>query len=190
VFALASATYGLVASGIGLFNESILAERGFDASVYHRTLVITALTALVGNFGGGWLAAKWSMNRLMSLAMLLLMGSLVALPQVRTTAHVVAYAVVMGLAGGVVIVIFFTFWSRAFGRAHLGKIQGAAQSLTVLASAVGPLLLAACRAWTGSYAMIFYLLALIVGVLAISAWFVPVPHHNERLNRNSQDWDT
>lgn len=184
VFALASATYGLVASGIGLFNESILAERGFDASVYHRTLVITALTALVGNFGGGWLAAKWSMNRLMSLAMLLLMGSLVALPQVQTTAHVVVYAVVMGLAGGVVIVIFFTFWSRAFGRAHLGKIQGAAQSLTVLASAVGPLLLAACIAWTGSYATIFYLLALIVGVLAISAWFVPVPLHNEKLVLN------
>lgn len=185
IFALASATYGLVASGIGLFNESILAERGFDASVYHRTLVITALTALVGNFGGGWLAAKWSINRLMSLAMLLLMGSLVALPQVRTTAHIAAYAVVMGLAGGVVIVIFFTFWSRAFGRAHLGKIQGAAQSLTVLASAVGPLLLAACITWTGSYAMIFYLLALIVGVLAISAWFVPVPHHSERLNRHT-----
>ena len=35
VFALASAAYGLVASGIGLFNESILAERGFAPDVYH-----------------------------------------------------------------------------------------------------------------------------------------------------------
>jgi hypothetical protein len=39
----------------------------------------------------------------------------------------------MGLAGGFVIVIFFSFWSRAFGRAHLGKIQGVAQAPTVLA---------------------------------------------------------
>lgn len=179
VFALASSTYGLVASGIGLFNESILAERGFDAGVYHRTLVVTALTALAGNFLGGWLAVKWSMNRLMSLAMLLLMGSLVALPQVRTGAHVTAYAVVMGVAGGVVIVLFFTFWSRAFGRAHLGKIQGAAQTLTVLASAIGPVLLAACVAWTGSYATMFYFLALVVGLLGLGAWFVPVPHDNE-----------
>ena len=50
VFALCSAVYGLVASGIALFNESILAERGFDPDTYYRTLVVTALTALVGNF--------------------------------------------------------------------------------------------------------------------------------------------
>ena len=73
------------------------------------------------------------------------------------------------------IVIFFSFWSRAFGRAHLGKIQGAAQTLTVLASAIGPLLLAECVARTGSYAMMFYTLAAVVGMLGISAWFVPLP---------------
>ena len=84
------------------------------------------------------------MNRLLALAMVLLACSLVALPHVTTQAHVAAYAVVMGLAGGFVIVIFFSFWSRAYGRAHLGKIQGAAQALTVVASAVGPLLLAEC----------------------------------------------
>ena len=43
VVSLASSVYGLIASGIALFNESILAERGFDASTYHRTLVVTAL---------------------------------------------------------------------------------------------------------------------------------------------------
>lgn len=175
VFGLASAVYGLIASGIALFNESILAERGFDASTYYRSLVIVALTALVGNFLGGWLTSKWSMNRLLTLAMGLLAGSLVALPHVSTQLHVVAYALVMGLAGGFVIVIFFTFWSHAFGRAHLGKIQGAAQALTVVASAVGPLLLAECVTRTGSYAAMFYLLTLIVVVLGLSAWFVSLP---------------
>ncbi len=175
VFGLASAIYGLIASGIALFNESILAERGFDASTYYRSLVIVALTALVGNFLGGWLTSKWSMNRLLALAMGLLAGSLVALPHVSTQLHVVAYALVMGLAGGFVIVIFFTFWSHAFGRAHLGKIQGAAQALTVVASAVGPLLLAECVTRTGSYAAMFYLLTLIVVVLGLGAWFVSLP---------------
>jgi MFS family permease len=175
VFALSSATYGLIASGIALFNESILAELGFDATTYYYSLVITALTSLVGNFLGGWLAAKWSMNRLMALAMALLMGSLIGLPQVRSFAHVVIYAVVMGLAGGFVIVLFFSFWSAAFGRAHLGKIQGAAQTLTVLASAIGPLLLAECVERTGSYALMFYTLASVVGLLAISAWLVSIP---------------
>ena len=86
-----------------------------------------------------------------------------------------AYAVVMGLAGGFVMVIFFSFWGRAFGRAHLGRIQGAAQILTVLASAVGPLLLARCVEATGSYASAFYVLAGVVALLGLAAALVPLP---------------
>ena len=175
VFGIASAVYGLIASGIALFNESILAERGFAAATYHRSLVIVALTALAGNFVGGWLASRWAMNRLLALAMLLLAGSLLALPHVTTEAHVAAYAVVVGLAGGFVIVIFFSFWSHAYGRAHLGRIQGAAQTLTVIASAIGPLLLAECVTRTGSYAIMFYVLSLLVLLLALTAWFVKIP---------------
>ncbi len=175
VFGIASAVYGLIASGIALFNESILAERGFDASTYHRSLVIVALTALAGNFLGGWLISRGRMNRLLALAMVLLAGSLLALPHVSTQTHVAAYAVVMGLAGGFVIVIFFAFWGRTYGRTHLGKIQGAAQALTVIASAIGPLLLAECVARTGSYTAMFYALTFVVLLLALSAWFVKVP---------------
>lgn len=175
VFGIASAVYGLIASGIALFNESILAERRFDASTYHRSLVIVALTSLVGNFLGGWIAAKWKMNRVLALAMILLAGSLAALPHVSTQTHVAIYAAVMGLAGGFVIVIFFSFWSAAYGRKHLGKIQGAAQALTVIASALGPLVLAETVSRTGSYASIFYLLTVVVLGLALLAWFVKVP---------------
>ena len=175
VFGIASAVYGLIASGIALFNESILAERRFDASTYHRSLIVIALTSLAGNFLGGWIASKWKMNRLLSLAMILLAGSLVALPHVSTQTHVTVYAAVMGLAGGFVIVIFFSFWSAAYGRRHLGKIQGAAQALTVVASALGPLVLAETVSRTGSYATIFYLLTVVVIVLALLAWFVKLP---------------
>ena len=175
VFGISSAIYGLIASGIALFNESILAERRFDASTYHRSLVIVALTSLVGNFLGGWIASKWRMNRLLALAMVLLAGSLLALPHVSTQLHVAVYAAVMGIAGGFVIVIFFSFWSAAFGRKHLGKIQGAAQALTVIASALGPLVLAETVSRTGSYASIFYLLTMVVLVLALLAWLVKTP---------------
>lgn len=179
VFALSSSVYGLIASGIALFNESILAERGFDANIYYRTLVIIALTALAGNFFGGWLAGRWSLKRLMSIAMMLLMISLVALPNLKTVTQVTVYAVAMGLVGGVVMVVFFTFWGKTFGRLNLGKIQGAAQTLTVLASAVGPLLLAMCLSLTGSYAAIFYVLAVVVGLLSLCAWFVHVPSNRQ-----------
>jgi MFS family permease len=181
VFALAASVYGLAASGIALFNESILVERGFDPSTYYRTLVVTALTALLGNFMGGAFASRGSLRRLLAAAMLLLTVSLAALPHVTTQAQVMAYAVVMGLAGGFVMVVFFSFWGRAYGRAHLGRIQGAAQILTVLASAVGPLLLAQCVAWTGAYAAAFYAMAAVVALLGLSAMVVPIPAGAEAL---------
>ena len=97
VFALGAALYGLVASGIGLFNESILAERGFGPGVYYQTLVVTALTALIGNFAGGWLAERWSMPRLMALAMGVLATGLAVLPYLATVLQVMGWAVLMAL---------------------------------------------------------------------------------------------
>ena len=175
VFAVGAALYGLVASGIGLFNESILAERGFSAQVYYNSLVMTAMTALVGNFLGGWLAHRVALGRLMSVALTVLTLGLAMLPHLSTAAHVGAWAMLMGLGGGLVMVLFFSVWPRLYGRQHLGRIQGAAQSMTVLASAVGPLLLAWCVDRTGSYASMFRVLAGVVGLAAIAALVTPMP---------------
>ena len=175
VFGIASSLYGLAASGIGLFNESILAERGFTPDVYYTALAVTAITGLAGNFVAGAWADRGSLRRVLVVAMLLLAGALAALPHVSTTAHVMAQAVAMGLAGGFVMVVFFSFWGKAYGRTHLGRIQGVAQALTVFASATGPLLLAWCADATGSYAVAFYALAATLIVLVAAALAVPVP---------------
>ena len=175
VFGLAAALYGLVASGIGLFNESILAERGFAPGIYYNALAVTAITGLAGNFIAGAWADRGSLRRVLVVALLLLTGALAALPHVTTPAHVMAQAVAMGVAGGFVMVVFFSFWGRAYGPTHLGRIQGVAQALTVFASALGPLLLAWCAQATGSYAIAFYALAVVLAGLAGTALVVPVP---------------
>jgi MFS family permease len=167
--------YGLIASGIGLFNESILAERGFEASVYHTALAVTAITALAGNFTAGAIADRGSLRQILVVALIILTIALAALAHVTTVAHVMGQAVAMGVAGGFVMVVFFSFWGRAYGREHLGRIQGAAQALTVLGSALGPLFLALFVDATGSYAAGFSTLAAAVALLAIAAAIVPVP---------------
>ena len=175
VFGLASATFGLIYSGIALFNQSILEQRGFPASTYHQVLVVSTLLGLAANFGGGWLATRWPLQRLMGVGMAALTLAVSALPRVRTGTDVMLYAATMGVAGGIVTVVFFSVWGQVFGRAHLGRIQGAAQTLTVLASAVGPLLLAEALARTGSYDVIFQGLAIFVALLSVAAWMVPLP---------------
>jgi MFS family permease len=172
-FSIGAALYGLVASGIGLFNESILAERGFNADVYYQTLVVTALTALAGNFGGGWLAMRMQLSTLLAISLFLLSLGVAALPHVSTILHVMIWATAMGLGGGLVMVLFFSVWPRVYGRKHLGRIQGAAQAMTVLASAVGPLLLAWCVELTGSYAAMFNILAAVIAANAFAALLTP-----------------
>ena len=169
IFSVGAALYGLVASGIGLFNESILAERGFGPDVYYQTLIVTAMTALIGNFGGGWLATRMSLPNLLAISLFVLAAGLAALPHVTTIGQVMAWATAMGLGGGLVMVLFFSVWPRVYGRAHLGRIQGAAQAMTVLASAIGPLLLAWCIEWTGSYAGMFNVLPAVIGLAGFSA---------------------
>jgi MFS family permease len=175
VFALSSSVFGLVYSGISLFNQSILEQRGFDATTYHIVLVISTMVGLGANFAGGWLASRWSIQRLMGVGMAVLAVALLALPQVRTFAHVVLYGIAMGVSGGVVTVVFFSVWGQVFGRSHLGGIQGCAQMLTVFASAIGPLLLAQTLRQTGSYDLVFEGLAVVVVLLGIASWTVAVP---------------
>jgi MFS family permease len=175
VFALATALYGLIASGISLFNQSILEERGFDRKVFLTITMLTPLIGLASNLATGWLAGRWPMGRLLAAAMLILTGSLLALPLVETLLHVYLYAAALGVAGGMVTVIFFGVWGPTFGTAHLGKIQGAAQMLTVLASAGGPLLLALSRHHWQTYVPMFQIAAGTAALFGLAAWFVPMP---------------
>jgi MFS family permease len=175
VFAIGAALYGLAASGIGLFNESILAERGFGPQVYYQSLVVTALTALAGNFLAGWWARRAPLTTLLATSLAVLAAGLIGLPHVTTFTHVMVWAAAMGLGGGLVMVLFFAVWPRVFGRRHLGRIQGAAQALTVLASAIGPVLLAWSVDRTGSYAGMFRILAATIAITALAALVVRVP---------------
>ncbi len=175
LFAVATALYGLVASGIGLFNESILAERGFGPEVYYQTLVVTAITALAGNALGGWLTARTGLLVLLRVSLGILAAGVLVLPWVSSFIVVMAWAVAMGLGGGLMMVLFFSVWPKLFGRRHLGLVQGSAQALTVLASALGPVALAWCVETTGSYAGAFHVLAAVIAAVALTSAWVRLP---------------
>jgi MFS family permease len=158
-----------------LFNQSILQQLDLGDKVYRNAMALYMLTGLAGNFLAGWLARKWSLLRLMSIAMVLVSLYLLLLPALTTAAMAIVHAALLGLSGGVVVVIFFTAWGNVFGRLHLGKIQGAAQFLTVLSSAAGPWILAEVFERTGTYNPAFYALAPAILAVAIAGWLVRLP---------------
>ena len=97
------------------------------------------------------------------------------LPMVRTFSQLLSLSAVMGVAGGMIIVIFFAVWSEAFGRKHLGRIQGAAQFVTVLASAIGPVVFAWSFEASRSYAPLLYAVSALVIAAGLVATRVPMP---------------
>ncbi|MEO5823459.1 MAG: MFS transporter [Vicinamibacteraceae bacterium] len=175
IFAVATSLFGLVSSGLGLFNQHVLAERGFPQEIYVTFLAGTAIIALVGQFGCGWLTRTWPMPRLLAIAMGIYGAALGALPFVTTQPQLWVVAVMLGLSGGMVTVLFFAVWGHAFGQAHLGRIQGAAQMLTVLASAIGPLIFAKGFELTGSYTPALWVLAPCVLAIGASALRLRLP---------------
>ncbi len=175
VFAIGSALYNLVIAGVMLFNQSILGELGFDETVFQYAMAVFMATGLLGNFTAGWAARRWSLGRLMTVAMLAVGVYLLAFPQLKTPGQALTHAGLLGFSGGVVSVIFFTAWADIFGRLHLGKIQGAAQVFAVLASATGPWFIESVFSSAGSYTPAFYALAPAVLLVAVFAWLVNIP---------------
>lgn len=163
------ALFTAVQAGIGLFNEVLLAERGFDRETYHHFLAATALIALIGQ-GLGGATRGMPLQHWLGLALLAQAGGLAAFRFISTKAQLWALAGVMGIAAGIITVAFFAIWSDTFGRRHFGRIMGVAQTLTVLASATGPLLLERGAALGGGFAIgLFWVapLSLVLGLLTL-----------------------
>ena len=61
----------------------------------------------------------------------------------------------------------------------LGRIQGTAQALTVVASALGPLLVAWGVERTGSHAFVFLVLAVLIASLGLASLVVRLPRPSD-----------
>lgn len=170
-FALGTALFNAIWSAITLFYESILGERGL-AEHYVNAMAALTGAGLVANLVAGWLANHWSLSRLLAVGLGLLSVLMLFYPFIETPLGSISHAGGMGVAGGIVTVIFFSAWGKIFGTTQLGRIQSSAQMLTVLASASGPLVLASSRQFTGTSTSFFVLASSLAFALAIWLWFL------------------
>jgi MFS family permease len=179
VFTLSGALFNLMWSAITLFPKQLLLARGFPeedlSTLFQIFMGVLTFAGLPANLVGGWLARKVALGKLLGFAMAAFAGSLLVFPAVATTGAAVGYAALLGVAGGLVTVVYFAVYGSAFGRSSLGLIQAAAQIVTVFASAAGPALLTDSRERFGSYDPMFY----VTGALALGlgglAWGTALP---------------
>ncbi len=159
VFAGSTALFAVATSGVGLFNEALLVERGFAARDLPTFLGVSTVVSLGGQGACGWWMRRGRPGVLMGAAWLGYGASLAGLAMVREPWQLWTVAMLMGASAGGVTVLFFSVWGQVFGRRHLGRIQGAAQWLTVLGSAAGPLVFAGTAGRWGSHAPVLWMMA-------------------------------
>lgn len=174
-FATTISLWGMIYSGVALFNEDIFKERNFGRELYFDVLTLVTVVALASKLVFGWLTRIVPLSKLLGVCLLATSASLAGLPRATEEWHVYLYGVAMGIASGAVALLFFAAWGRLFGRRELGRIQGVAQMMTVFASAGGPLVFALGKRWSDSYSSVFLLLSALVLILALAVWFVPMP---------------
>jgi predicted MFS family arabinose efflux permease len=172
IFTLAAAMFNLTWSAITLFQESLLADRGFGHNAFVLVMGLLVAGGLPANLLTGWLATPGRLGRLLAVGMLMLAVSLTAFPWLQTSLHAMYYGTALGVSGGIITVIFFSAYGQTFGRTHLGAIQATVQAVSVLASASGPVLLTFSKSY-GSTTPFFYGTAATAILMAGLAWTLP-----------------
>ena len=175
VASLTISMWGMIYSGVALFNVDIFRERGFDEKLYFQVLSLVAVVALFSKIGFGWLVNHVSLMRLLASSLAVTAFCLAGLTVASQTWHAYLYGVGLGIASGAVALLFFATWGRLFGSRELGRIQAVAQMQTVFASALGPVVFSWGKQQTASYTLVFHCLAALVLTMAVVAWFTPLP---------------
>ena len=175
VFAIGMALYGGLIASVSLFNESILQELGFGQETFRYAMAGLMSAGLLGNMIAAWSARRIGLPRVVAVSLAILTIVMLTYDRLQSDWQVITHAGIFGFCGGVFSVLFFTGFGQAFGHTHLGKIQGCAQALAVIASALGPWWLADVQQRLGSYFFAMTSVAPVFALVAICAWFTKIP---------------
>ncbi|PRW61690.1 MFS transporter, partial [Actinopolyspora mortivallis] len=173
----------LVSTALNFHQLSLLGERGLTAAQAAATFVPQTLAGLAASFVLGWLADHVS-DRVLIVAMMVVMAAATAgAGWVHPGWTAVAYGMALGVCNNGLRTLEAVAFPRCFGLRHIGAIRGVVHSVTVGASAFGPVLLAMGRSWTVSYRPVLLVLCLLPLAVVVAALLVrhppPVPPGRE-----------
>ena len=174
ILATALSTPSLISTALIFHQVSIFEENGISATVAAGSFALYSASSAVGSLAAGIVVDRIGPTLLVVFSMTTLLTTLVLAVVTDSLPVALMYVFIMGISGGSYIVVHNTIWAYHYGRHGLGRIQGPAMTLSVCASAVGPLPLAVFRELSGSYTL-GMLLMMALPVLSIGALFLVRP---------------
>ncbi len=131
-----------VGTALTFHQVSIFAERGLGAGIAAAAFAPFAEAATAASMAVGVTIRRLGVRTLMLTSLGLLLASLLLLRSLTTPELAVFYGVLLGTSSGMQGTLSGVAWADHYGRRGLGRVQGAASMVSIVASAIAPLPLA------------------------------------------------
>lgn len=160
-------------TGLVFHHYDILDQSGFGRAAAAAVFVPLGLVTAGANLGTGAILDRVPPRFALS-AMLVFLAASLALAGRIPPSMLLVYGALIGLTQGMKGAISGSAYAYYFGRRHIGSIKGFATTLSVGGTAIGPLLFALGRDFSGSYLPVLVASALVPAALAVaSLWLRP-----------------
>lgn len=171
----AMASSAMIGTGMAFHQISLLGERGFTPTQAAAVFVPLTVAGITATILVGWLADRVHPRGLLIFAMLTLAAGMVVVQHVEPGWAAMLYAGALGGSVGAGRAIEGAVVPRLFGTRRLGSIRATVMTVTVGATAFGPVALAVGAERLGGYPAILNLLLALPAAAILAALVCRVP---------------
>lgn len=169
---------GAVDTALIFHQASIFAERGLSPTVAAAAFTPMALAAAAFGFSTGFLIDRYGPRPLYITALLILIIPPILIQFISTMPMAFVYGTLIGAGSGMAMMVSRITWAYYYGRHGLGNVQGSAMMVSIIGSAVGPVIMAFIREQSDTYTpSLMFMLSLMAIALVIM-----VLHRPQRLS--------
>lgn len=175
VFLLGLSSISLLGTGLTFHIVSIFADNGLSATLAATAFGPVAVTMALTNLASGFLVDRIRLRYLLALGLLLQAFALWLVTSLSSPSLAIVFGLTLGMTFGLMRTVHVVSWAKYFGRLHLGSITGVTSTVTVAASALGPMPMGIARDLLGSYGPTLAVFSILPLVLAGASLFVDRP---------------
>jgi MFS family permease len=143
--------WAMIGTGIIFYALPIFEQYGIAPERSKLLFSTFSASMLIAQIGGGILADRGAMHRLLACGFALLATGALVIPLTTSEYFVHLFALLFGAGQGLAMAVNSTMWVRYYGRLNLGKIRGAVWCSTVAGSGAGPFVLGFIHDTLGSF---------------------------------------
>ena len=175
VFLFGLSSISLLGTGMTFHIVSIFEDNGMSATLAATAFGPVAITMALTNLTSGFLVDRIRIRSLMAIGLLCQAGSLWLVSYLSNATLAVLFGIILGITFGLMRTIHVVAWAKYYGRLHLGSITGVTSTVTVAASALGPMPMGIARDLLGSYGPTLAAFSVVPLALAAACLYVDRP---------------